>query len=200
MNTRNHHIAEITESYRLHPGYKHWFWRWMAEGAYSLETLRCFARFYKEHVKRYRCYLFGVGLVVTNQEFQCALNTILSDELGQSGAPAHPVMFRSFMGSLGLDEVAWNQNHLLPGVQHFYDVHHKFVAERKVEQIVGALIFALEGATPYRHRHVVEGLRLFSKRESMEIDETPTRRCDEERRVWRSRGGFVHLVANRRAR
>lgn len=165
-------IAEVEESYARHRGFKHPFWDWMAQGKYSLPTLRRFALCYYEHVKVYRKYLAGLLTIAPTEPLQLALAEILADEFGLDVAhtPSHPAMFRDFMISLNLTASDWDKSYLIPGVEHFQQVHFSMFRGNQFEEFVGAIAFACERTTPYRHRKVVEGLRTFAACEGMKVD------------------------------
>ncbi len=166
-------VSHIEQSYEHHPGYRHPFWDWMAQGDYTVESLRDFALLYYGHVRYFRQYIARALSIVPEESVQIALAQILSDEYGLSGNPSHPELFRQFMRSLSLRGNDWQRcSKPIVGIQEFRERHFELFQDGKYPETMGAVVFGFERTTPYRHARVVEGLRKFTERTGRDVDPT----------------------------
>ena len=172
-------VKSIEERYSNHPGFRHYFWQFMAKGDYDLQFLRKYALHYYEHVRVFRLYLAGAMTAVPVEEFQVTLSEIIADEFGvrlynEPDVDGHPKLFRRFMRSLGLTEDDWETvstgKNLIEGIAHYKRIHYGLFNGGLAEEIVGAIIFGMERTTPHRHSRVLDGLKKFSDRTGHEID------------------------------
>lgn len=170
-------LDEIRESYEDHPGFRHWFWDWIARADLDEDAMQKFALFYYEHVLRFRLYVAGALTVAPSEQLQIAFAEILADEYGVhlAGHPAadsHPEMFRKFMASIGLTEADWSDGQPIRGIQYFFDAHFAMFRGGLVSEGVGAVVFGMESTTPYRHGKVLEAIAKYQDRFGTNVDAT----------------------------
>merc|ERR1712039_53858 len=77
------------------------------------------------------------------------------------------------MRSLGLSEKDWlDNNPILPGVEAYREAHYALFRDDDCGiEMMGAVIFGMERTTPYRHQKVVEGLKKFSARTGLVVND-----------------------------
>ena len=63
-------LSQLEREYQGHPGFKHFFWDYMAQGQYDLDFLRKYSLHYYEHVRVFRLYLAGAMTVVKVEGLQ----------------------------------------------------------------------------------------------------------------------------------
>lgn len=172
-------IARITEIIEVHPGFAHPIWDWLASGDYSLDQLQTFAGNYYGHVEIFRKYLAAGVMLASNEKLQEELSEILAEEYGRrydpevgASSPSHPELYRRFMRSIDLDPSAWSERGALASIVTYRDVHFKMVTEIREYALIGAIIFAMESATPYRHARVTQGLEKYATTNQVIIDDT----------------------------
>jgi pyrroloquinoline-quinone synthase len=170
-------LDEIRTTYEDHPGYRHWFWDWIAETDLDEARLKRFALMYYEHVLRFRLYVAGALTIAPSEELQIAFAEILADEYGvhladHPPADSHPEMFRKFMSSLGLAADDWSGGAPIPGIKYFFNAHFALFRGVMTSEGLGAVVFGMETTTPYRHGKVLEGLKKYKERFGVAVDDT----------------------------
>jgi pyrroloquinoline quinone (PQQ) biosynthesis protein C len=117
--------------------------------------------------------------IMPDEGLQVALADIIADEFGLElvdsqveNVCSHPELFRRFMRSLGLSELEWDNAPRVSGIDWFRQVHYSLFRLGLVDETVGAIVFACENATPYRHSRVAAGLAKFSARTGTSVDYT----------------------------
>jgi len=172
-------LTRITESFSEHPGYRHRLWDWLASADYELVALQTFAELYYGHVRQFRKYLAGAITVSSNELVQASLAEILAEEYGRrydpllgTYGPSHPDLYRRFMRSIDLVPEDFDCSPPIPSIRAYYDVHYNMFQGGREIETMGAVIFAMESTTPYRHEKVTSGLSKFAPKCDLVIDDT----------------------------
>jgi pyrroloquinoline-quinone synthase len=168
-------VKEICASYADHPGFRHEFWTWFAEGGFDIVALRRFALAYYQHVRHFRLHIAGALTIAPSEELQTVLAENLADEYGiplaeRPVADSHPEMFRKFMYSLGLTAADWDNAQPITGIRRFHEIHFALFRGGLVSETLGAVVFGMESSTPYRHSMVIDGINRFCKHSGIVVD------------------------------
>jgi pyrroloquinoline-quinone synthase len=147
-------IDALIEKYHLlkHPFYKAW-----TEGTLSKESLQVYAEQYYQHVRA-----FPENLKQLANRADVSLTEIVEDNLAEELDPAapHPVLWRQFAHSLGVNDAQIDGARPLPGVAALLDTYDEIVSQGSMAQAVAAF-YVYEAQVPEIATQKISGLRRF---------------------------------------
>lgn len=147
-------IDALIEKYHLlkHPFYKAW-----TDGTLSKESLQVYAEQYYQHVRA-----FPENLKQLAGRADRSLSEVVQDNLAEELDPKapHPVLWRQFANSLGVDDAQIDNARPLPGIAALLDTYDEIVTQGSMAQAVAAF-YVYEAQVPEIAGQKISGLRRF---------------------------------------
>src|SRR5580658_8755790 len=136
---------------------KHPFYRAWTEGTLSKESLEVYAVQYYQHVRAFPENLKKLA-VRANGPLGELVAENLAEELDPSGP--HPLLWRHFAESLGVNDAALNGARQLPGIAALLETFDEVTSEGTLAQ-AAASFYAYEAQVPEIATEKISGLRRF---------------------------------------